>query len=96
MLGLLYVTIQVTYNSWSGLRANGTTLAGSLSTESEKVVELVREPPSRSYRLSLSGMLPDLAMRCLYRVLVFEATILKRSDSVIFPVLSVTSRRTTR
>ena len=29
-------------HSWSGLRANGTTLAGSLSTESEKVVELVQ------------------------------------------------------
>ena len=96
MFGLLYVTIQVTYNSWSGLRANGTTLAGSLSTESEKVVELVREPPSRSYRLLLRDMLPDLAMRCLYGVLEFEATILKPSDSVIFPVLSVAPRRSAR
>ena len=96
MLGLLYVTIQVTYNSWSGLRANGTTLAGSLSTESEKVVELVRALLSGSYRLSLSGMLPELATMCLYGGLVALGTILKRSDSVIFPVLSVAPRRSAR
>ena len=96
MLGLLYVTIQVTYNSWSGLRANGTTLAGSLSTESEKVVELVRALCSPVYRLSLSGMLPDLAMRCLYRLLATQVTIVKRCDSVMFPVLSVAPRRSAR
>ena len=96
MLGLLYVTIQVTYNSWSGLRANVTTLAGSLSTESEKVVELVREPPSRSYRLSLSGMLPGLAMWCLYGDLVRQVTIVTPCESVIFPVLSVAPRRSAR
>ena len=96
MLGLLYVTIQVTYNSWSGLRANGTTLAGSLSTESEKVVELVRPFRSPPYRLSLSGMLPELAMWCLYGVLEGEATIVKRCDSVMFPVLSVAPRRSAR
>ena len=96
MLGLLYVTISVTYNSWSGPRANGTTLAGSLSTESEKVVELVREPPSRPYRLSLSGMLPELAMTILFGLLERLEPILKRCDSVIFPVLSVAPRRSAR
>ena len=51
-------------------------------------LELVREPPSRSYGLSLIGMLPDLAMWCRYGDLEGEGPFLKPCDLMCVPVPS--------
>ena len=69
--------------SGSDPRARDTNLAGPSAAEPDRTLELVREPPSPLFGLCLSGMLPDLAMWCLYRVLVSRVTILKPCDSVL-------------
>ena len=47
----------------------------------------MREPPSRSYSFSLSRILSELALMCLYGVLEGQATIVKPCDSALIPVL---------
>ena len=46
----------------------------------------MREPPSRSYSFSLSGILSELALMCLYRVLVSRVTIVTLCESVLVAV----------
>ena len=93
MLGLLYVTIQVTYNSWSGLRARETNLAGPPATEPRQALELVRKICGPPYGLSLIGMQPDLAIWCRYGDLVSRVTILTPCDTMLVPVPSAAPRR---
>ena len=58
------------------------------AAEPDRTLELVREPPSPLFGLCLSGMLPDLAMWCLYRVLASRVTIVKPCESRLVPVPS--------
>ena len=46
----------------------------------------MRELPSRSYSFSLSGILSELALMCLYGDLELEATIVKPCESVLVAV----------
>ena len=58
------------------------------AAEPDRTLELVREPQPRSFGLCLIGMLPDLAMWCLYRVLETLELILKPCDLVLVTVPS--------
>ena len=74
--------------SGSDPRARDTNLAGPSAAEPDRTLELVRMMPDPLFGLCLIGMLPDLAMWCLYGDLASRVTILKPCDLVLVPVPS--------
>ena len=62
---------------------------GPLCAETNQDLQTVRQPPSRSYCLSLSCILPELAMRCLYGDLASRVTIVTPCESALVPLPSV-------
>ena len=64
------VTIGPRSASGSDPRARDTNLAGPSAAEPDRTLELVRKKCGPLFGLCLSGMLPDLAMWCLYGDLV--------------------------
>ena len=58
------------------------------AAEPDRTLKLVRKMPDPLFGLCLIGMLPDLAMWCLYGDLVSRVTILKPCESRLVPVPS--------
>ena len=74
----------------SGQAAN---MAGPPASEPRRALELVRALRSGSFNYSLSRTLSEVAMECLYGLLVPRVTIVKRCDIIVVPVPSVAPRR---
>ena len=56
----------------------------------------MREPPSRSYGFSLSRILSELAMMCLYGDLELQLAFVLRCDSALVPVLPAAPKASAR
>ena len=68
-------------------------MAGPLSAETRLDVWMVRAFRPGCYGYSLSRMLPELAIMCLYGVLVSLVPIVMPCDSALIPVLPAAPRR---